>query len=266
MPELPEVETVRRGLVPVLAGKVIRQCILRRPGLRYPFDDGLRHIAGQTVQALERRSKYLLLRFTSGDLVVHLGMSGRFHVRSGAPAVHDHVVWQTDTAQILYHDPRRFGFMRWQDNGQPLAALASLALDPWPQPLPDGYLARAFHGRRQAVKVLLLDQTLVGGIGNIYACEALFAARIDPRCPGGALSASQIQTLADALHHVLARAVTAGGSSVKDHQAPDGSLGYFQHQFSVYGRAGQPCCICATPLTRIVQAGRATFFCDCCQC
>lgn len=288
MPELPEVETVRRGLEPVLKGHRLARVELRRPDLRFPFPDGfVQRLTGARIEAVDRRAKYLRIALDRGDtLVCHLGMSGRFeiahphadgghtrpgrfHHDAGEDPKHEHVVFLTDAdVRIAYFDPRRFGYM---------GLIPTEALDdhPWfaglgPEPLGDAFdgkvLKSAIERRKQSIKVTLLDQKLVAGVGNIYACEALFAARIDPRRPAGDLTAKEADRLALAVKAVLAEAIEAGGSTLRDFAAADGELGYFQHRFKVYDREGQPCPgACKGTVARIVQGGRSTFYCPACQ-
>jgi formamidopyrimidine-DNA glycosylase len=285
MPELPEVETVRRGLAPILEGRRLVRVEARRPDLRFPFPEGfVQRLAGARVVALRRRAKYLLADLDRGEtLIAHLGMSGRFRIEgpgSAAPgrfhhAVgedprHDHVVFETETGdRIVYHDPRRFGFMG-------LASTEDLDLHPWfvamgPEPLSDAFggarLVRAFRDRRQGPKTLLLDQRTVAGLGNIYVCEALHEARISPFRPAGRISAGRLDVLAQTVKAVLERAIAAGGSTLRDFSAADGALGYFQHSFRAYDREGAACVNpgCSGTVRRKVQAGRSTFWCPACQ-
>jgi formamidopyrimidine-DNA glycosylase len=281
MPELPEVETVRRGLSPVLEGRRLDSVVLRRADLRFPFPEGfVQRLTGARVISVDRRAKYLLIALDRGDVLVsHLGMSGRFeigaarlgqfHQAVGDDPKHEHVVITTDDgARIAYFDPRRFGYMG-------LIPTPALDAHPWfaglgPEPLDDAFdgkaLAAAIAGRRQAIKVTLLDQRVVAGIGNIYACEALFEARIAPDRTAGDLTSAETQRLTTAVKAVLTRAIAAGGSTLRDFAAADGALGYFQHSFKVYDREGQPCPGgCKGLVTRIVQGGRSTFFCPACQ-
>ncbi len=283
MPELPEVETVRRGLEPVLAGARLARVEARRPDLRFPFPEGfVQRLSGARIQRLERRAKYLLAPLDRGDtLVMHLGMTGRFEIEGGArpgefhyasapDPKHAHVLFETEAGdRVTYYDPRRFGFMD-------LIATDQLAAHPWfagmgPEPLgPDfdeGLLKRAFVGRKQGPKTLLLDQRVVAGLGNIYVCEALHRAGISPLKPAGSIKTSRLAHLATAIRQVLAEAIEAGGSTLRDYAAADGALGYFQHCFRVYGREGQACPTpgCDGVIERQVQAGRSTFFCRVCQ-
>ncbi len=287
MPELPEVETVRRGLQPVLEGARLSRVEQRRPDLRFAFPDGfVQRLTGATITALERRAKYLLAQLDRGDtLVMHLGMTGRFEIdepggprqRPGdfvhAPASdpkHAHVLFMTEAgATVTYSDPRRFGFMG-------LVETARLDQHPWfsamgPEPLgPDfdaGVLVAAFKGRKQTAKTLLLDQRVVAGLGNIYVCEALHRSGISPIKPAALISKAKIKILTAAIKDVLAEAIKAGGSTLRDYAGADGALGYFQHTFRAYGREGEACVTpsCRGVIERTVQAGRSTFFCPVCQ-
>ena len=291
MPELPEVETVRRGLAPVLEGRRLARVQANRPDLRFPLPDNfVQQLTGATIVSLERRAKYLLGQLDREDtLVMHLGMSGRFEIAHPegvkrpptqglgdfiyAPQPdpkHAHVVFDTEAGdRITYYDPRRFGYMA-------LINTATLHLHPWfaslgPEPMSDdfdgGLLARAFKGRKQGPKTLLLDQSVVAGLGNIYVCEALHRARICPFKPAGRIAAPRLRRLAEIVREVLAEAIEAGGSSLRDFAKADGALGYFQHRFRVYDREGQPCTNpgCKGVIAREVQAGRSTFYCPVCQ-
>jgi formamidopyrimidine-DNA glycosylase len=282
MPELPEVETVRRGLQPVLEGARIAHAEARRKDLRFALPERFAaRLKGARVLGLTRRAKYLLAPLDSGEtLIAHLGMSGRFTIvdaaqqpggfyYAGAPdPAHTHVVLETENgARIEYNDPRRFGYMD---------LIASDALDahPYfkglgPEPLGNAFgaahLAAAFAGRSQNVKATLLDQRVVAGLGNIYVVEALHRAGISPKRAAGRIARARLEPLAAAVRDVLNEAIAAGGSSLKDYAQANGALGYFQHRFRVYDRAGEPCAACASPIVRIVQAGRSTFYCKRCQ-
>lgn len=282
MPEMPEVETVRLGLVPVLEGRVLTHVEQRRPDLRFPFPPAFaERLRGQRVMRLHRRSKYLLADLASGEtLLIHLGMSGRILV-SGATLgefhhpirpieKHDHVVFTTDQgAQIVFNDPRRFGAMDLFPSAE--MARHPLLRDLGPEPLGNEFseavLARALAGRAAPIKALLLDQKRIAGLGNIYVCEALWQARLHPETPGHAVTAGQISRLTTAIVQVLRDALAAGGSSLKDFRHTDGELGYFQHHFSVYDRAGQGCLRsgCGGRIERITQSGRSSWFCPACQ-
>lgn len=286
MPELPEVETVRRGLAPVLEGARLTRVEQRRPDLRFPFPDGfVQRLTGATLTRLDRRAKYLLGHLDRGDvLVMHLGMTGRFEIEAAEGTVrpgefvhaappdpkHVHVVFETDRGgRVTYSDPRRFGFMG-------LVPVDALERHPWfagmgPEPLgPDfdaARLARAFAGRKQNAKVLLLDQRIVAGLGNIYACEALHRAGISPLKPAGKIPRAKLAPLVAVIREVLEEAIAAGGSTLRDFAATDGSLGYFQHRFQAYGREDESCGTpgCGGAIARITQGGRSTFYCPRCQ-
>ncbi len=279
MPELPEVETVRRGLAPVMEGAAIARVTLNRPDLRWPLPERMAgRMQGATVAGLRRRSKYLLADLDTGEtLLVHLGMSGRILVSGAmlgeflhahrAAEKHDHVVIDLASgARVTFNDPRRFGAMDLfpTDASHPL--LAALGPEPMGNDFSDTWLAGRLRGRRTPVKAALLDQTNIAGLGNIYVCEALFRARIAPTRLAGDLTGAEISRLVPAIREVLAEAIEAGGSSLRDYRQADGELGYFQHSFRVYGREGQPCPACGTPIVRIAQAGRSTWFCPACQC
>ncbi|HSM19913.1 MAG TPA: bifunctional DNA-formamidopyrimidine glycosylase/DNA-(apurinic or apyrimidinic site) lyase [Hyphomicrobiales bacterium] len=293
MPELPEVETVRRGLAGVMEGALLTEVEQRRADLRFPFPEHFcERLAGATVTALRRRAKYLLADLDSGEtLIMHMGMSGAFRVEAGgkperAPgefryprgkqAGHDHVVFRfAGDTRIVYNDPRRFGFMTLGDTAalQAHPLLAALGVEPLGNALDPAYLNAAFLNRRTSVKAALIDQRVIAGLGNIYACEALFRARISPRRLAGSLArlnggaGVRLERLVAAVRAVLNEAIEAGGSSLRDYMRADGSLGYFQHRFSVYDREGEPCPreSCPGRIKRVVQAGRSTFYCPACQ-
>lgn len=285
MPELPEVETVRRGLAPVLEGRRIVAAETRRPDLRFPLPDRFaERLTGARIGPLARRGKYLIAPLDTGEaLMAHLGMSGRFTViapegqqRPGdfyyaAPPdpTHTHVVFVIEGGvRVEYNDPRRFGFMDllpgdWEQAG-PFAAMG-------PEPLGNGFsgahLAAVFAGRAQSVKASLLDQRLVAGLGNIYVCEALHRVGISPKRAAGRIAMGRLEALAAAIRQVLEEAIEAGGASLRDYAQADGALGYFQHGFRVYDREGAGCPTpgCRGIVRRIVQAGRSTFYCGDCQ-
>jgi len=274
MPELPEVETVRRGLERLLAGRRLVRVEQRRRDLRVPFPPRFaERLTGRRVLGLRRRAKYLLVDLDGGlVLVAHLGMSGRMVVADGAaagpPSPHDHVVFETDAGQrVVFNDARRFGMMTLLAAREEAAHPLFAALGPEPlDPAFDGaLLAGRLAGRMTPIKAALLDQRVVAGIGNIYACEALFRARIAPRRMAATVVGRRAQRLAAALRGVIEEAIEAGGSSLRDYVQADGELGYFQHRWAVYERAGDPCPACATTLRRVVQAGRSSFYCPRCQ-
>jgi formamidopyrimidine-DNA glycosylase len=282
MPELPEVETVRRGLEPVLAGQVIARAVANRPDLRWPLPERLaERLGGRRVEALRRRSKYLLADLSSGEtLLVHLGMSGRmlvsgqalgvFHHDHPAPGKHDHVVLETEAgARITFNDARRFGAMDLMPTEAADAhwLLRDLGPEPLGNGFHEGYLAERFRGKAAPVKAALLDQRIVAGLGNIYVAEALHRAGISPHRAAGRIGAARLARLAAAVREVLAEAIEAGGSSLRDHRQTSGELGYFQHAFRAYDRAGQPCPTpgCPGTIRRSVQSGRSSYHCPACQ-
>jgi len=290
LPELPEVETVRRGLAAAMAGARIEEVELRRADLRFPFSrDFAKRLAGRKVEALQRRAKYILAKLDDGHiLVLHLGMSGSirienakkaetpgaFHYGRAKDAAHDHVVFHLSNGKIIiYNDPRRFGFMQII-RAEELAAhplFRQLGIEPLGEDLNAKSLARLFAGRKAPLKSALVDQRLIAGLGNIYACEALYRARLSPRRAAGSIArkdgspTERAERLVKAIREVLEEALAAGGSSLRDHRQTNGELGYFQHKFRVYDREGLPCPDCAGKVKRIVQSGRATFFCPACQ-
>jgi formamidopyrimidine-DNA glycosylase len=270
MPELPEVETVRRGLALKISGRTIVRAQLNRADLRRPFPPALaRRLDGAHIGALRRRGKYILIELDGdGLLLLHLGMSGRV-TAGGAelPAArHDHVVLTLDDGTVVrFNDARRFGtidYLRREEAARhPL--LAGLGPEPLDPGFDGAYLAKALAGRHTPIKSALIDQRIVAGLGNIYACEALYRARLSPRRLAAAIGPARARRLAAAIREVLEEAIAAGGSSLRNYVQADGELGYFQHRWAVYGREGEPCpgCTCAEGVRRIVQAGRSTFFC-----
>ena len=286
MPELPEVETVRQGLAPHLSGARLVRVIARRPDLRFPLPEGfVQRLTGARVGPLSRRGKSILAPLDRGDtLVIHLGMTGRFVVEAGgeaqapgdfalaAPAdpKHAHVVFETDAgATLTYFDARRFGYMDLIDSAtlETHPRFAAMGPEPLGEAFDAAYLASAFAGRRQGAKTLLLDQRVVAGLGNIYVCEALHRARVSPFKPAAEIAPHKITALARAIREVLGAAIVAGGSTLRDYAGVDGAMGYFQHDFEVYGREDAPCGTprCAGVILRTPQAGRSTFHCPVCQ-
>ena len=292
MPELPEVETVRLGLVPAMEGARFVKVEARRPDLRWPFPkDFVKRLEGKSVTGLGRRAKYLLLDLSSGEvLIMHLGMSGSFRVAKNSEEImpgefeherskattHDHVVFHMSSGAIVtFNDPRRFGFMklvpRAQFDQEPLLRLIG------PEPLGNEFgpalLARACRGKKTSLKAALSDQRVVAGLGNIYVCEALHRAHLSPKRLASTIAAKNGEpnqravALSDAIKAVLNDAIKAGGSSLRDHRRTNGDLGYFQHSFRVYDREGEKCPTrgCKGTIKRIVQTGRSTFFCPVCQ-
>lgn len=270
MPELPEVETTVRGLTPVLLGQLVERIELTRPDLRRPFPvDLVQRMTGATITGLSRRAKYGLLRTDRDDtMIFHLGMSGRWRMDAEQAQLHDHLRIRTGQGQWLaLNDPRRFGSVDLVF-GDPETAYAPFAAM-GPEPLSDGFsatmLAASLAGRTAPIKQLLLDQRIVAGLGNIYVCEALFISRIAPTRPGGRIGRARLSLLVDAVRSVLEAAIRAGGSSLRDFVHPDGQLGYFSHDWRVYGREGARCRTCTGVVRRIVQGGRSTFYCAGCQ-
>ncbi len=296
MPELPEVETVRRGLAPAMEGARIETLALTRPDLRFPFPDGFaEQVEGRLIVSLGRRAKYLLIELDNGlTIVSHLGMSGSFrieddrldgtmpgdfhHARS-KDGKHDHVVFHLTRAgspiRVIYNDPRRFGFMHLVRRADIdlYPAFADLGPEPTGNALSESYLAGRLAGKSQPIKSTLLDQKVIAGLGNIYVCEALWRAHLSPLRAAGTLVATSgkpkaaLTALTQSIRDVIADAIAAGGSSLRDHIQTDGSLGYFQHSFSVYDRQGHACPLpgCGGTVERITQSGRSTFYCAACQ-
>ncbi|WP_378945038.1 bifunctional DNA-formamidopyrimidine glycosylase/DNA-(apurinic or apyrimidinic site) lyase [Mesorhizobium sp. ANAO-SY3R2] len=295
MPELPEVETVRRGLQPVLEGARIERVETRRPNLRYPFPERFgERLAGHRITSLGRRAKYLIADVEDAPLLIcHLGMSGSFRIETDEDGTtpgafhhersksekHDHVVFHVATAKgeparVVFNDPRRFGFMLFAErNGAEHPMLSGLGVEPTGNALDGELLAGLFRDKKTPLKAALLDQRLIAGLGNIYVCEALWRAGLSPtRAAGtvavvGKVARERAALLATSIREVIADAIAAGGSSLRDYVHTDGSLGYFQHSFSVYDREGAPCAHsgCAGHVERIVQSGRSTFYCRQCQ-
>src|SRR5687767_14072616 len=270
MPELPEVETTVRGLARYLEGARIERVALNRPDMRFPFPDGLvQSLTGATVTSLGRRAKYGLIHTDrASTLVFHLGMSGRWRIDPSDQAKHDHLLIETADHRFALHDPRRFGFVDLADTATLDAwpAFAAMGPEPLGPTFDAAHLQAALKGRKPAIKLMLLDQRIVAGLGNIYVCEALFRARIDPRKPAGKVSRPALERLVPATREVLEQAIGDGGSSLRDYARPDGELGYFASRFDVYDREGQPCrSPCAGTIKRNVQSGRSTWFCPKCQ-
>lgn len=282
MPELPEVETVRRGLAPVMDRVVMTQVDVNRPDLRWPFpDDMAARLSGQKVLGLRRRSKYILVDLQSKEsLLIHLGMSGRmlisghtigdFHHEHPAPAKHDHVVFHMEGGvRITFNDARRFGAMDLMQTTEQEKhwLIRDLGPEPLSNAFDETYFVERLKGRNTPIKSALLDQRIVSGLGNIYVCEVLFRAGIHPKRKAANISATRVASLVPIIRDVLNEAIAAGGSSLKDYRQTDGELGYFQHGFQVYDRENQPCVTpdCAEPINRIVQSGRSSFFCAQCQ-
>ena len=278
MPELPEVETVRRGLSPVMEGYVFDRVELRRANLRFPFpDDFAARLEGETITRFGRRAKFLDVELSSGErLLMHLGMSGRFTIDgksqgefvsdTGGIAKHDHVIFHMSSGhRVIYNDPRRFGFMELVAVGETPERLKTLGPEPLSNSCNAPDLREKLRGKKSKIKAALLDQRIIAGLGNIYVCEALFRARISPTRAAGRLTVAETESLTGHIKDVISEAIEAGGSSLRDCAQADGDLGYFQHNFDVYGREGEPCKVCASPLKRITQSGRSSFYCSACQ-
>ena len=270
MPELPEVETTVRGLRPVLEGRVLAQVEARREDLRRAIPPDLRQrLTGARVTALGRRAKYGLVDTDRGDtLIFHLGMSGRWRIDPGELGAHDHLLIETnDGRRLALNDPRRFGSLDLVETRMlgDFPAFRALGPEPLGPDLTAGFLLDKLRGRVAPIKLLLLDQRIVAGLGNIYVCEALNLARIAPRTAAGALSRARLIRLVEAIHQVLEAAIEAGGSTLRDYARPDGQLGYFSKQFRVYGREGEPCPCGRGNVARQVDGGRSTFWCPACQ-
>ncbi len=271
MPELPEVETTRRGIAPSLAHAIPQKAAVRQPRLRWPVDkSALQRWCGAPITSIARRSKYLILSNEHGHLLIHLGMSGSLRVLpQGTPAQkHDHIDLQLDNGQLLrYTDPRRFGAWLVHFDTDPLThpLLAKLGPEPLSEAFNGDTLYAACQKSRRAIKVLIMDSKVVVGVGNIYANEALFLAGIHPASPANTLTPAQTGTLAETIKQVLARAIEQGGTTLQDFTQPDGKPGYFAQQLNVYGRAGEPCLRCGTPIETLTLGQRSSFFCPSCQ-
>ncbi|MAN65932.1 bifunctional DNA-formamidopyrimidine glycosylase/DNA-(apurinic or apyrimidinic site) lyase [uncultured Hyphomonas sp.] len=280
MPELPEVETVRRGLAPVMEGQRIERVVQNRANLRFPFPERFaERLTGAQIMHLGRKAKFLTLALSTDEvLVMHLGMTGRFtvvgdklgafHHETGTDPRHDHVVFHLESgARVTYNDPRRFGFMELWPAAQFQAYPRLMAMGP--EPLSNGfseaYLNDVLKGRKTPIKSALLDQSVIAGLGNIYVCEALWRAGVSPRRSAATIPGQRAARLVPAINDVIAEAIAAGGSSISDFASASGELGYFQHSFAVYDREGGACRNCGKPVQRIVQSGRSSFFCSACQ-
>ena len=268
MPELPEVETTRRGIEPHVIGRAVRGLILRRADLRWPFPSTLQNLVGERITVAERRAKYLLLHSRPGAALLHLGMSGSLRIVDAnlPPRLHDHVDIVLDDGRALrFNDPRRFGALLWQVAGEVHPLLQGLGLEPLGPDFSGEHLFALSRGKRTTVKVFLMDQAVVVGVGNIYAAESLFRAGIDPRREAGKVSLARYQRLADAVRDILAHAITRGGTTLRDFLNPEGEPGYFEQELQVYGREGLPCRVCGTPLRHATLGQRATVWCPRCQ-
>lgn len=270
MPELPEVETTRRGIQPFIEAQPISKMVVRHRGLRWPVIDGLEAlIQGQTVHKVERRAKYLLLRCDTGTLLIHLGMSGRLRVLDNDDNIgkHDHVDLYFGNGHVLrFTDPRRFGAVMWtEDDCEQHALIAHLGPEPLSDSFDGDYLYQRSRGRSTAIKTFIMNGEVVVGVGNIYANEALFLAGIHPAKAAGKISKAKMTLLVASIKQVLEKALLAGGTTLRDFRKSDGKPGYFAQELNVYGRQDQPCLSCGTPISSIRQAQRATYFCKTCQ-
>lgn len=269
MPELPEVETTRRGIEPHLVGQRVDRVLVRDRRLRWPVPEDLDvRLSGQRIEAVERRAKYLLIKAETGTLIVHLGMSGSLRLVNAAQPVgkHDHVDILLESGQALrYTDPRRFGAMLWSEEPLAHVLLASLGPEPLGGDFDGDRLYRLSRGRSMAVKPFIMDNAVVVGVGNIYASEALFAAGIDPRRPAGSISRARYLKLGEEIRRILAMAIERGGTTLRDFVGGDGKPGYFQQELFVYGRAGEFCKSCGSTLREIRVGQRASVYCSRCQ-
>ena len=269
MPELPEVETSRRGIAPHIVHGRVTGVVVRNRRLRWPVSKAVdRNLLGETVTGVDRRAKYLLIENANGAAILHLGMSGSVSiVDRGTPAgVHDHVDIEFDSGKTLrFRDPRRFGSLHWSRSPLQHKLLKSLGPEPLGDELTGRYLWQKSRGRRVSVKQFIMNAQIVVGVGNIYASEALYHARINPRRAAGRIALQRYERLADAVKQVLADAIRAGGTTLRDFYGGDGEAGYFQQQLEAYGRDGEPCRLCNSPIAAIVQGQRSTYYCKQCQ-
>lgn len=269
MPELPEIETICTGIAPLLEGRTVSAVIVREPRLRRPVPASLADaLPGQAIRQVERRGKYILLHTHAGTVIIHLGMSGRLCTTdlTTPPVKHDHVDLILGPLVLRYHDPRRFGMVDWwPGDAHDHPMIAPLGIEPFDPAFTGEWLHAASRTRRCAAKLMIMDAHLVVGVGNIYASESLFHAGIRPTVPAHRLSLRRCRRLADAIRETLDEAIAAGGSTLRDYVASDGSPGYFQLQAMVYDREGQACRVCGTPIRRAVLGQRSTFFCPGCQ-
>ncbi len=269
MPELPEVETTRRGIEPHALHKVVDELIIRDHRLRWPVPEDLpARLKGATLREVDRRAKYLLLHFDQGTVIVHLGMSGSLRVITddAPPQKHDHIdLVFTDGVRLRFNDPRRFGCWLWAEDATPHPLLANLGPEPLGEEFNGSYLFRRSRDRKTPVKSFLMDNRIVVGVGNIYANEALFKTGIHPNRPAGRISAARYHQLAEAVKETLAAAILAGGTTLRDFVNSDGKPGYFAQSLLVYGRRGQPCPTCQQPLREIRMNQRSTIYCTRCQ-
>ena len=268
MPELPEVETTKRGIAPWLLNQRIEKIIVRQPKLRWPVEDAIQTLTGQFITQIERRAKYILISTATGTAIWHLGMSGSLRLVDGVeePAKHDHIDWHISNGKILrYHDPRRFGALLFVEPNNECPQLSHLGPEPLSDVFNADYLYKLSRNRTQAIKTFIMNAKIVVGVGNIYANESLYFAGIRPQTPAGKISKLRFQRLVDEIKSVLAAAIEQGGTTLKDFVGGDGKPGYFAHQLAVYGRANQPCLKCETTLKELRLGQRSTVFCPKCQ-
>ncbi len=268
MPELPEVETTRRGIEPWLRGQTIERIIVRQPKLRWPVADEIRQLEGEQITGLSRRAKYILVTTVRGTAIWHLGMSGSLRLVEPEedPGVHDHIDWQLSNGKVLrYHDPRRFGALLWLAPGEDSEHLTHLGPEPLSDDFSAVYLYQRSRGKKQAIKTFIMDGKVVVGVGNIYANESLFKAGIRPQTAAGKISRAKMERLVAEIKTVLAAAIEQGGTTLRDFVGGDGKPGYFAQQLFVYGRGGKLCKVCGTTLKEIRQGQRATVYCPLCQ-
>ena len=269
MPELPEVETSRRGIAPFIEGQRVENVVIRQRRLRWPVDSTVdQRLTGATIDTVGRRAKYLLLNTGSGTAIIHLGMSGSvFIVERGTPAaVHEHFDLELGSGQALrVRDPRRFGSLHWAEDPARHWLIENLGPEPLGDSFDGEYLWRKSRGRRVAVKQFIMNANVVVGVGNIYASESLFLARINPKRAAGRISRDRYDALAGAIREVLEKAIKAGGTTLRDFYGGDGEPGYFRHELAVYDREDEPCISCSAPVAAIVQGQRRTYYCKRCQ-
>lgn len=269
MPELPEVETSRRGIAPHIVDATVTRVIVRNRQLRWPVSKSVdRNLLGASITAVDRRAKYLLIRTADGAAILHLGMSGSVYIveRDTPAGVHDHVDIEFDSGKALrFRDPRRFGSLHWSRNPLDHKLLKSLGPEPLGQEFDGAYLWERSRGRRVSIKQFIMNARIVVGVGNIYASEALYLAGINPRRAAGRISLKRYERLSTSIKDVLAKAIKAGGTTLRDFYGGDGEAGYFQQQLEAYGRENEPCRYCNSPITAIVQGQRSTYYCKQCQ-
>ncbi len=269
MPELPEVETSRRGIEPFLVGERIDEIIVREKRLRWPVAaDVAKQLTGQTVKSVTRRAKYLLINTSNGSAMIHLGMSGSVYIvdRDTPAGVHEHFDFDLTSGKTLrYRDPRRFGSLHWTRHPEQHKLIKSLGPEPLGDEFSGEYLWRRSRGRKVTIKQFIMNANIVVGVGNIYASEALFLAGISPLRAAGRVARQRYDVLADVIRQVLLKAIAAGGTTLRDFYGGDGEAGYFQQELSVYGREGEPCITCKQPVSAVVLGQRSTFYCKNCQ-